>query len=151
MRPLPSNKKSDRSEYADLARESRGNYPELHAKTIDDLETFVDVNGEYVQVDTLLSFCRRAGMSESTNRQVYYEFELLANEGVLPEPMRIGNRKFWTTSFLEPVVTTMANDLYARTATRQSSGKVHDIVSALIQKPELIDAIAELLEEAKAR
>jgi len=148
---MPSNKKNVRSDYADLAREHRQNVPDLYGKTIESLETFVDIDNEYVQVDTLLSFCRRAELSQSTNRQVYYEFELLAKEGVLPEPMIIGNKKFWTTSFLEPVVTTIASDLYARTATKAKSGKVHDIVAQLLQKPELIDAISELLEEAKGR
>lgn len=148
---MPSGKKTVRSEYSDLAREHRQNVPNLVGKTIESLETFVDIDGEYVQVDTVLSFCRRAGLSESTNRQVYYEFELLANEGVLPEPMQIGNKKFWTTSFLEPVITTIASDLYARNASRAKSGKVHDIVAQLVKQPELIDAIAELLAEAKAR
>lgn len=148
---MPSNNKNSRSAYSDLAREHRQNVPNLYGKTIESLETFVDIDDEYVQVDTVLSFCRRAGLSESTNRQVYYEFELLAKEGVLPEPLAIGNKKFWTTSFLEPVVSAIASDLYTRSATRAKSGKVHDIVAQLLQKPELIDAISELLEEAKGR
>lgn len=151
MKELATKDRQDRSEYSDLAREHTPNVPSLDGFGIQDLENFVDINGEYVQVDTILSFCRRTQMSESTNRQVYYEFELLEKEGVLPAPLIVANRKYYPTSFLDPIVRAIASDLYARSASRAKSGKVHDIVAQLIKQPELIDAIAELLAEAKAR
>lgn len=147
-------KKNERvsSDYADLAREHRqNNVPDLDGFGIASIETFVAINGEYVQVDNVLSYCRRSELADSTTRQVYSEFELLEAEGILPKPLLMGNRKFYTTAFLEPIISAIASDLYARNAGKAKSGKVHDIVSQLLRKPELIDAIAELLEEAKAR
>lgn len=144
-------KATRRSEYSDLAREHSTNVPSIYGLGIEAIETYVSLNGEQVKVDTILSLSRRMGLTESANRQVYYEFELLEKEGVLPTAMVVGNKRYYPTTFLEPIASAIASDLYARTAGRANSGKASRVIELLMSKPELMDAIVELLEEAPAR
>lgn len=135
-------KKAGVSPYIDLVREHATRSPDVSLLQSEFLTTYL--NGE--QVDTVNSFCNRNGYSGAVSRQIYLEFDRLMS--VLPNPYEFGNRKFWATSFLEPVISAIASELYSKVEGKQ---KLNHILEKLKSKPELVDAIAELLEEVSAR
>lgn len=135
-------KKAGVSPYIDLVREHATASPDVSQYSQSEMATYL--NGE--QVDTVHSFCNRNGYTAGVARQIYLEFDRLGS--VLPNPYEFGNRKFWATSFLEPVISAIASELYSKTEGKQ---KLNHILEKLKSKPELVDAIAELLEEVSAR
>lgn len=141
-----------KSSYTAYAQEQCKNRTDLANKAIADIETFVWIGSEYKQVDTIHSWTRRNKATDSQQRMIHQEFELLVEEGAVPIFAKIGNRRFFPTDFLDVVCTKMIEDLSNRMAMRQNTNsQVAKVASELAKNPELLQIIAELITESQAK
>lgn len=146
---MPKRKKSS---YRSIAKASIASRLDLSNKSIEDIHTFVDLDGERIQVDTVMAWCRRNKISDSSSRLIYNEIELLVEQGVIPRQAYagVGNRRYFATDFLKRVAGQMDRDLQQRIATKTTgtNDEVKKIANQLAKNPELTKLIAELLAEA---
>lgn len=150
---MPTAKRTHtKSAYTAYASELAKDRENLSDKTIADIETFVWTGYDYKQVDTIHSWCRRSKISDSANRMIAFEFELLVEEGAVPIFAHIGNRRYFATDFLDIVCNRMVEDLQNRmTMKATKNNQVAKVASELAKNPELLQIIAELISESKAK